>query len=85
MGSFFYGTLCRFTGARDSEWQWQWHQVGHMQICSMTQTQRQHPTTQIFQAECPSCRRTNSIKALNIKFQHLHVKRLYKNSSEVKK
>ena len=27
---------CRFTGARDSEWQW--HQLGHMQICTLTQT-----------------------------------------------
>jgi len=25
-----------FTGARDSEWQW--HQLGHMQICTLTQT-----------------------------------------------
>ena len=36
-----------FTGARDSEWQW--HQLGHMQICTLIQTQpRQHPTTQFF-------------------------------------
>ena len=26
-----------FTGARDSEWQW--HQLGYMQICTLTQTQ----------------------------------------------
>ena len=25
-----------FTGARDSEWQW--HQLGHMQVCTMLQT-----------------------------------------------
>jgi len=25
-----------FTGARDSEWQW--HQLGHMQICTLTKT-----------------------------------------------
>jgi len=25
-----------FTGARDSEWQW--HQLGHMQMCTLTQT-----------------------------------------------
>ena len=25
-----------FTGARDSEWQW--HQLGHMQVCTSTQT-----------------------------------------------
>ena len=26
-----------FTEARDSEWQWQWHQLGHMQICTSPQ------------------------------------------------
>jgi len=25
-----------FTGARDSEWQW--HQLGHMQVCTLLQT-----------------------------------------------
>ena len=25
-----------FTGARDSEWQW--HQLGHMQVCSLLET-----------------------------------------------
>ena len=53
-----------FTGARDGEWQW--HQLSHMLICTLTQTQpRQHPITQFFQAGCPSCRPTNSVKALN--------------------
>ena len=23
-----------FTEARDGEWQWQWHQLGHMQVCT---------------------------------------------------
>jgi len=45
-----------FTGARDSEWQW--HQLGHMQVCTL------HLTTQFLQAGCPSCRPTNSVKAL---------------------
>ena len=27
---------CGLTGARDSEWQW--HQLGHMQICTLIQT-----------------------------------------------
>ena len=36
-----------FTVARDSEWQW--HQLGHMQVCT---------------SRCPSCRPTNSVKAL---------------------
>jgi len=36
-----------FTGARVSEWQW--HHMGHMQICTLIQTQpHQHPTTQFF-------------------------------------
>jgi len=51
-----------FTEARDSEWQW--HQLGHMQVC-LLQTDN-HPNTSplsFLQAECPSCR-PNSIKAL---------------------
>jgi len=29
-----------FTGARVGEWQWQWrwHQIGHVQICTLPQT-----------------------------------------------
>jgi len=30
-----------FTGARDSEWQW--HQLGHMQICTSPQTDNHAP------------------------------------------
>ena len=42
-----------FTGARDSEWQW--HQLGHMQTCTLTQTQPcQHPTTQFFTGQTGS-------------------------------
>jgi len=54
-----------FTEARDSEWQW--HQLGHMQVCTSLQTDN-HTSTQplcFLQAGCPSCRPTNSIKALN--------------------
>ena len=53
-----------FTEARDSEWQW--HQLGHMQICTSLQTNN-HASTPPFsflQARCPSCRPTNSVKAL---------------------
>ena len=53
-----------FTEARDSEWQW--HQLGHMQVCTSLQTDN-HTSTQPFsflQARCPSCRPTNSVKAL---------------------
>jgi len=35
--SWYQGTVnLDFTGARDSEWQW--HQLGHMQICTLTET-----------------------------------------------
>jgi len=53
-----------FTKARDSEWQWQ--QMGHMQVCTSLQTDNHASTTPLsfLQAGCPSCRPTNSIKAL---------------------
>jgi len=53
-----------FTEARDSEWQW--HQLGHMQICTLLQTDNHAstPPLSILQAGCPSCRQTNSVKAL---------------------
>jgi len=53
-----------FTEARDSEWQW--HQLGHMQVCTSLQTgnHASTPPLSFLQAACPSCRPTNSIKAL---------------------
>jgi len=39
-----------FTGARDSVWQW--HQIGHMQICTLTQTHN-HASTQFFTGRMP--------------------------------
>ena len=53
-----------FTVARDSEWQW--HQLGHMQVCTSLQTDNHAstPTLSFLQAGCPSCRPTNSVKAL---------------------
>ena len=53
-----------FTEARDSEWQW--HQLGHMQVCTSLQTDNHASTTttQFLQAGCPFCRPTNSVKAL---------------------
>jgi len=47
--------------ARDSEWQW--HQLGHMQVCTSLQTDN-HASTPVLQAGCPSCRPTNSVKTL---------------------
>jgi len=56
-----------FTEARDSEWQW--HQLGHMQVCPSLQTDNHASTSplSILQAGCPSCHPTNSIKALKAK------------------
>jgi len=52
------------TGARDSEWQY--HQLGHMQICTLNQTHNHAsiPPLSFLQAGCPSCNPTNSINAL---------------------
>jgi len=42
-----------FTEARDSEWQW--HQLGHMQVCTSLQTDNHAstPTTQFFTGRMP--------------------------------
>jgi len=55
-----------FTEARDSEWQW--HQLGHMQVCTSVQTDNHvsTPPLSFLQAGCPSCRPTNSVKALKV-------------------
>ena len=49
-----------FTEARDSEWQW------HLQVCTSLQTDNHAstPPLSFLQAGCPSCRPTNSVKAL---------------------
>jgi len=60
-----------FTEARDSEWQW--HQLGRMQVCTSLQTDN-HASTLPFsslQARCPSCRPTNSVKALKANVDEL--------------
>jgi len=58
-----------FTGARESEWQW--HQLGHMQVCTSLQTDNHASTPLSFlQAGCPSCRPTNSVKALKASTIH---------------
>ena len=58
-----------FTEARDS--QWQWHQLGHTQVCTSLQTDNHASTPPLtfLQAGCPSCRPTNSVRACRkIKF-----------------
>jgi len=51
-----------FTEARESEWQW--HQLGHMQVCASLQTDN-HASTSLLSFLQASCRPTNSIRALN--------------------
>jgi len=49
---------------QDSEWQW--HQLGHMQVCTLLQADNHSSTAPLsfLQTGCPSCRPTNSVKAL---------------------
>ena len=56
-----------FTEVRDSEWQW--HQLGNMQVCISLQTDNlaRTPPLCFLQAGCPSCHPTNSVKALKAK------------------
>ena len=63
-----------FTGARDSEWQW--HQLGYMQVCTSLQTDNHASTPPLcfLQAGCPSCRPTNSVKALKAQVCNLQHK-----------
>ena len=53
-----------FTETRDSEWQW--HQLGHMQVCTSLQTDNHAniPPLSFLQAGRPSCHPTNSVKEL---------------------
>ena len=52
-----------FTEAGHS--QWQWHQLGHMQVCTSLQTHNHTSTPPLgfLQARCPSCCPTNIVKA----------------------
>ena len=60
-------TNLNFTEARDSEWQW--HQLGHMQVCTSLQTDNHTstPPLSFLHSGCPSCRPTNSVNALKAK------------------
>jgi len=61
-----------FTEARDSEWQW--HQLGLMQVCNSLQTDNHASTPPLIflQAGCPSCHPTNSVKALKALYPKSH-------------
>ena len=56
-----------FTEARNTEWHW--HQLGRMQVCTSLQTDNHTstPPLSFLQVGCPSCRPTNSVKALKAK------------------
>jgi len=52
---------------------WQWHQQDHMQIiCTLLQTDNHASISPLgfLQARCPSCRPTNSVKALKASILH---------------
>jgi len=51
-----------FTEARDSEWQW--HQLGRMQVCTLLQTDNHASTLPQFFFRCPSCCPTNRVEVL---------------------
>jgi len=58
-----------FTEVRDSEWQW--HQLGHMQVCTSLQTDNHAstPPLSFLKDGCPSCHPTSSIRALKAQIQ----------------
>jgi len=70
-------TYLAFTEARDSEWQWQ--QLHPVQVCTLLQTDNHAstPPLSFLQAGCPSCRPTNSVKAL----KHCPYYRLYRKKT----
>jgi len=53
----------------------QWHQLGHMQVCTSFQTDNHASTPPLcfLQAGCPSCRPTNSVKALKAGYTEQNV------------
>jgi len=65
-----------FTEAKDSEWQW--HQLGRMQVCTLLQTDNHTstPPLSFSQAGCPSCHPTNSVKALKAHLTRVHQQKL---------
>jgi len=75
-----------FTEARDSEWQW--HQLVHMQICTSLQTDNHActPPLSFLQAGCPSCRPTNSARALRATYAHqiINIKKQNQNNVQYK-
>jgi len=58
-----------FTEARDSEWQW--HQLGHMQVCTSLQTDN-HASTPPLSFYRPDALPANSVKALKATSSNIH-------------
>jgi len=60
------GTDLDFTEARDSEWQW--HQLGNMQVCTALQTDSHAstPLLSFLQAGCPSATQPTASKHLRL-------------------
>jgi len=73
-----------FTEATDSEWQW--HQLGHMQVCTSLQTDNHAstPPLSFLQAGCPFCRPTNSAKALKAHITYKSLRSKKSNMCQVK-
>jgi len=74
-----------FTEARDSEWQW--NLLGHMQVCTLLQTDNHTsiPPLSFLQAGCPSCRPTNSVKALKVLHPTRHKTGQFGEKEEISK
>jgi len=59
-----------FTGAKDSERQW--HQLGHMQVCTSLQTDNHASTSQVFCKPDALPATQPTVNYNNIHFIHLH-------------
>ena len=61
-----------FTEARDSEWQWQ--QLGHMQVCTSLQTDHSStPPLSFLQAGCPSYQQRQSTEGQLSSVGHIYL------------
>jgi len=65
-------TKLDFTETRDSEWQW--HQLGRVQVCTLLQIDNHASTSQLsfLQAGCPSCRPTNKMTVIQLERKIIH-------------
>jgi len=59
--------------------EWQWHQLGHMQICTLTQTRLHlHPTTQLFTGWMPFLPPNQQHQSTECKLSH-HIQIIWTN------